>query len=1567
MPSPNLPRTIGRYEVIDRHGSGGMGVVYRARDPKIGRQVAIKVLHVVDDGLHDRFLQEARSAGSLKHPSIVTIYDYGDHDGQPYIVMEFVEGVTLADKIRGGVQMPLSRKFDLFLELLSGLDYAHHQGVIHRDVKPVNIMEEQSGALKILDFGIARVAGSTQTLRGTLLGTPNYMSPEQVEGKPVDARSDIFAAGLVFYELLSYRQAFSGETINRVMNAVARERPTPLRELCPDLDLAVEAIVNKALQKDPNRRYQSMASMALDVRRVKTRLESEPDELPDSTVQIPSPRRLVPARTPAPASTPAQTPGRTPRPDGHREQLSKRRAEAIAHHVHQSNEAMRNNDVGAALESAEQAALLDPDDERVVVALERARAALDDQRISAILLEARAHLDAREADQALEAVSRALDVDPGNQAALDLQNAARQWIAEQRERLEAIASALGRARASLAAGNLESAIRAASEVLTQDPTHQEGHALTQQALRELDARREREAADRAARAFVTEQRRVFASGQWNEALTALAGYWPPHDVVSNALELLRAERADVEERLAAEARQREAEGRAAAQIVTEQRAQFAAGRRREAVEALERFRPRHDVVSSALATLRKELADLEAREAEERRRREQVERAARAVVVVQRMEFAAGRRAEAISALERHSPRHEIVDAALATMREELAEIEARIAAEQLQRKMAEEAAGAFVATQRREFDKGRRREALAAMHAYAPPHEIVTLARAELMAQLIEAEAREAEERRQRERELAEVRGLVAAQQLLFSEGRRAEAIAALERHTPPHDVVTSALVGMRLEHAHIQAREEEERRQREAADQAAREVVARQREVFAAGQRTEAIAALSRHVPPHPLVAQALSVLREEDAAIARKAAEEEERRRALAEIAERKRQEEHAAQLARTVTADARAVFDAGRRPEAIAALERAQPHQIVASAIAAMKAEHAAIVAREAEEAAQRAREEERRRREAEQRAKEEAQRAREAEARRVAEEERLARLEEQRRAAEQERLAREAEAQRQREVAKRLGDARAHVQAGQLEKARSLLDSVVALGGASAAQAVADELNRAVEARHQQEQRDLRAAETVSAARRRFEEDDPVGALDLLLSFSPSHPMTTAAYQELLARTPLEEPAPHPPIDVASDPESDDESGTRTRQYLDACVIAEDALSIDDLAAATAALDRAEALLPQSPEVSELRRRLAERTAARVTPRAFEAPSQIELLRRPEQPEFEDIVFRTMAPTDDTGQRKPAGPPPAVAPRRPDRTYVIVAVVAVVVLAGAWYFLSRSPASAGSQDPVAQQGANLEAAEPVSSEPMQLPSAAGTASSSPAQTAVAAEAKARGALERRQYLSAVQTARDALARAPGDATLTALITEIVNSAEIDARSARDQADAAGGAATPEYAQAVDRVTAAAADKNSAAPERAARAVAAFVDASTLFGKASKEEPSTVVPTLPSGGEVADRSTVVQLLSAFAAAQGGLTLTALQTVYPTIPADAKARFEQFRRDYVRCEYSYESIQLLTASDREASAKATRVETCTNRANQEIVATLQQQILIRRVRAAGTWAIADVVNLQ
>src|SRR5262249_33664660 len=177
-----------------------MSIVYRCRDPRIGRTVAVKVLTVAED---ERFLQEARAVGSLRHENIVTIFDYGDFEDRPFIVMEYIEGATMAELLERRTPIPLARKLKLLVDLAGALDYAHSFGIVHRDIKPANLMIDAHGMLKILDFGIARMLESPMTRAGDIIGTPNYMSPEQLDGRPVDRRTDVFAVGLTMYELLS--------------------------------------------------------------------------------------------------------------------------------------------------------------------------------------------------------------------------------------------------------------------------------------------------------------------------------------------------------------------------------------------------------------------------------------------------------------------------------------------------------------------------------------------------------------------------------------------------------------------------------------------------------------------------------------------------------------------------------------------------------------------------------------------------------------------------------------------------------------------------------------------------------------------------------------------------------------------------------------------------------------------------------------------------------------------------------------------------------------------------------------------------------------------------------------------------------------------------------------------------------------------------------------------------------------------------------------------------------------------------------------------------------------------
>jgi eukaryotic-like serine/threonine-protein kinase len=272
-----IPTHIHRYRVIDALGQGGMGTVYLARDPAIGRLIAIKLLkEEFDQDQRQRFEREAHSVGQLEHGNIVTIYDVGDHQGRPFIAMSYIPGETLAELIRRRAPLSLARKLRLVEELCAGLHAAHKAGIVHRDIKPANVMVDQQGVVKILDFGIARLAseGTQKTEEGTIIGSYNYMSPEQIVGKPLNHRSDIFAVGAIFYEVLSYMRAFPGTLRDGLWYRVVHEPPPPLRERCEDLDDEIERIVTRALEKEPDKRYQEIDHMRRDVARARKRLAS---------------------------------------------------------------------------------------------------------------------------------------------------------------------------------------------------------------------------------------------------------------------------------------------------------------------------------------------------------------------------------------------------------------------------------------------------------------------------------------------------------------------------------------------------------------------------------------------------------------------------------------------------------------------------------------------------------------------------------------------------------------------------------------------------------------------------------------------------------------------------------------------------------------------------------------------------------------------------------------------------------------------------------------------------------------------------------------------------------------------------------------------------------------------------------------------------------------------------------------------------------------------------------------------------------------------------------------------
>ena len=271
--------TLGRYEVTGELGRGAMGVVYKGEDPKIHRTVAIKTVRISDfddelvDEMKDRFFREAESAGLLTHPHIVTIYDAGDEHDLAYIAMEFLEGEDLESVVKRGKPLPMVQVFTITAQVADALGYAHEKGVVHRDIKPANIMRlESTGAVKVTDFGIARITSSSKTKTGVVLGTPSYMSPEQVAGKKVDGRSDIFSLGVVLYEMLTGRKPFRGDDMTSLMYQIAREpHPSP-RSINPRIPPVVEKIIDKALEKDVERRYQKAGQMADHLKKVAARM-----------------------------------------------------------------------------------------------------------------------------------------------------------------------------------------------------------------------------------------------------------------------------------------------------------------------------------------------------------------------------------------------------------------------------------------------------------------------------------------------------------------------------------------------------------------------------------------------------------------------------------------------------------------------------------------------------------------------------------------------------------------------------------------------------------------------------------------------------------------------------------------------------------------------------------------------------------------------------------------------------------------------------------------------------------------------------------------------------------------------------------------------------------------------------------------------------------------------------------------------------------------------------------------------------------------------------------------------
>ena len=278
-----IGQVVSHYRIEQMLGEGGMGVVYKAIDTRLDRPVAMKFLSeplAREPQALERFRQEARAASALNHPQICTIYDIGEHNGQPFIVMEFLEGESLKDRIPKG-PIAVDQVIDIAIQIASALEAAHAKGIIHRDIKPGNLFLTRTGQAKILDFGLAKLAardvgmshsttlGSAKTMAGTVVGTVSYMSPEQARAEEVDARSDLFSMGVVLYEMATGQQAFAGPSVAMVFDSLLNRDPAPPAQLNVAIPTQLDHTIQKALEKDRKLRYQQSSELRTDLERLR--------------------------------------------------------------------------------------------------------------------------------------------------------------------------------------------------------------------------------------------------------------------------------------------------------------------------------------------------------------------------------------------------------------------------------------------------------------------------------------------------------------------------------------------------------------------------------------------------------------------------------------------------------------------------------------------------------------------------------------------------------------------------------------------------------------------------------------------------------------------------------------------------------------------------------------------------------------------------------------------------------------------------------------------------------------------------------------------------------------------------------------------------------------------------------------------------------------------------------------------------------------------------------------------------------------------------------------------------
>ena len=511
-----------------------MGSLYLARDPVLDRLVAIKLLrddYRDDHELRERFAREARSVARLRHPNIIVVFDVGEDDGRPFIAMEYIAGETLGAALRQTPPLPLARRLLLIEQLCAGLAHAHAAGIVHRDIKPDNMMLDGE-VLKILDFGIARLVNSGMTQNGMMLGSVNYMSPEQIIGGDIDARTDIFAAGAVLYEVVALQRAFPGGMDTGVLNKILNEGPTPLAARVPGVDPELAAVVQRALEREPARRYQDANDLGRELARARRRLMGADIE---STTPTAAGDTVVARPTPSPSSA-------APRSDsGSRRRLDPERAaelrrQQLDEHLRRGGEALASGDYESAIQHAERAAAVDPDHRDAFDLIDKARFQLDARIIRQLVSEAERLCAEGRLDEAAS-VARQASTAASELPDVELRAEVKRIcdaVAEERSRAERIDSSLRRARTSIEQGGYETALRAVYEVLALDPERSDARELEQVAKERLRSQRDQEQAQRLALERLTQARTLAGQGRFEDALALIEGVMPASETVRRA-------------------------------------------------------------------------------------------------------------------------------------------------------------------------------------------------------------------------------------------------------------------------------------------------------------------------------------------------------------------------------------------------------------------------------------------------------------------------------------------------------------------------------------------------------------------------------------------------------------------------------------------------------------------------------------------------------------------------------------------------------------------------------------------------------------------------------------------------------------------------------------------------------------------------------------------------------------------------------------------------------------------------------------------------------------------------